>query len=475
MPSAPRPRPRKLGTSADDKGVRISNPSGHHSTSSHSDPVTTENPNLQRQTLTLSPRSSTTPRRPRLPIRPPSERGSAKMPPKTPKPNGTFTYCVGSNPPFTPEEYASDPTRRQRALDHLAKNDLHAAAVVTFNLPERDTYVYHAMTAVRLAEVQRVVSMGGVNGLHAWYRDEEGKPLDPPPQADIQSYIQIFSPKTSTPQALKSHLANAKKSSLRALSASHLLAHRYIHPSLPHLNAIPKCKNPTASLPPNPSLDFWSWSALSLQYLGPLPNLPLRSHHALPIQMHHFGCATPSHEALSVLRLLAGPRPIADIGSGNGYWTHMLRLYGLTVHPVDNLQSAWRTNWVADTIPSDGVSFLESRAGGRDMVMLLVYPVVGGSVAGGAEGSFTRGLVEAYEGDTIAVVGTQNGNGYTGFRGMTMAEYMEREQPEWVRVVQIPLPSFAGKDEALFVFQRGERAPPRDEALGKEDEGVKDA
>lgn len=149
----------------------------------------------------------------------------------------------------------------------------------------------------------------------------------------------------------------------------------------------------------------------------------------------------------------------------------MLRLYNLTVYPVDNLQSEWRTNWVPDTIPSDGVSFLKSHAGGKDMVMLLVYPVVGGSVAGGTEGSFTRGLVDAYEGDTIAVVGTQNGNGYTGFRGMTMAEYMAKEQPEWVRVVQIPLPSFAGKDEALFVFQRGERAPPRDEALGKENEG----
>ncbi|KAL2884054.1 hypothetical protein SGCOL_000694 [Colletotrichum sp. CLE4] len=407
------------------------------------------------------------------------------MPPKTtPKPGGgggTFTYCVGSNPPFTPEEYNKDPARRQRALDLLAKNDLYSATVVTFNLPERDTYVYHAMTAVRLAEVQRVVSMGGVNGLHAWYRDEEGKPLDPPPQADIQSYIQIFSPKTSTPQALKSHLANAKKSSIRHLSATHLLAHRYIHPSYssttsnPNLNAIPKSKNPHTSLPPNPSLDFWSWSALSLQYAGPTPSQPLQSHHVLPILMHHFGCATPTHEALSILRLLSAGRPIADIGSGNGYWTHMLRSYNLTVHAVDNLQSEWRTNWIADTIPSDGVTYLAQHAGGKDMVMLLVYPVVGGSVAGGTEGSFTRGLVEAYKGDTIAVVGTQNGNGYTGFRGMTMAEYMAREQPEWVKVVQIPLPSFAGKDEALFVFQRGERAPPRDEGLGKAEDGSKDA
>jgi hypothetical protein len=41
---------------------------------------------------------------------------------------------------------------------------------------------------------------------------------------------------------------------------------------------------------------------------------------------------------------------------------------------------------------------------------------------------------------------------------MTFDEYMEREQPGWTKVVQVPLPSFAGKDEALYVYQRGERA-----------------
>lgn len=40
-----------------------------------------------------------------------------------------------------------------------------------------------------------------------------------------------------------------------------------------------------------------------------------------------------------------------------------------------------------------------------------------------------------------------------------MDEYMDREHSEdgWKKIVQIPLPSFAGKDEAMFVFQRGER------------------
>ncbi len=31
---------------------------------------------------------------------------------------------------------------------------------------------------------------------------------------------------------------------------------------------------------------------------------------------------------------------------------------------------------------------------------------------------------------------------------------MAREMPGWKRVLQIPLPSFAGKDEALFVFEK---------------------
>jgi hypothetical protein len=188
-------------------------------------------------------------------------------------------------------------------------------------------------------------------------------------------------------------------------------------------------------------------------------------HHVLPILMHHFGCVTPSHEALEVLRTLADGRPVADIGSGNGYWAFMLRGYGLQVHAVDNMQSEWRVNWIDDTSITDGVKWLQKRENskGRDMVLLLVYPVVGGGVGGGTEGSFTRNLVAAYAGDTIAVVGTQNRNGYTGFRDMTMDEYMAREQGQWTKVVQMPLPSFAGKDEALFVFQRGDRAPKVDQ------------
>ncbi|KAM5346558.1 hypothetical protein ACJ41O_009563 [Fusarium nematophilum] len=370
---------------------------------------------------------------------------------------GRFIHCVGS-PAFNPEDLIEDVDRQKQALDFLAQNDLYNASRVLLQLPEQDIYTYHAITSVKLAQVQSVVSLGGVNGLHTWYRNEDSSPRDPPPQPDIEAYVSIFSPATATAPVLKNLGTNAKKGSTRSEVAARLEDKRYLHPALAAQLAIPKCKKPPSA---NPYFDFWAWSCRSLEWCGPCPAAErvATSHHVLPIFMHHFGCATPSHEGLAILKRLADGRPIADIGSGNGYWAFMLRRYGLTVHPVDNMQSEWRVNWVDDTVISDGVKWLHKNANGKEMVLLLVYPVVGGGVGGGTEGGFTRNLVTAFQGDTIAVVGTQNRNGYTGFKSMTMDEFMEREHPEWTRVVQIPLPSFACKDEALFVFQRGDRAP----------------
>ncbi|KAK8927358.1 hypothetical protein H634G_05353 [Metarhizium anisopliae BRIP 53293] len=369
--------------------------------------------------------------------------------------------CVG-NPSFRPEDIAKNQDRLKQARDLLSKNDLHQASRMLLGLPEPDVYTYHAIASVKLAEAQHVVDRGGDNGLHGWYKAEDGSTREPPSQADIEAYISIFSPTTSTAAALKNFTTNAKKGSLRSETAAHISRNKFIHASLLTQLTIPKCKSPPIQ---NPYFDFWAWSCRNLEWCGPnaCSERTSMGHHILPIFMHHFGCVTPSHEGLEALRVLADGRPIADVGSGNGYWSFMLRGYGLTVHAVDNMQSEWRVNWVDDTSITDGVKWLQRNNGGRDMMLLLVYPVVGGGVGGGSEGSFTRGLVGAYEGDTIAVVGTQNRNGYTGFKSMTMDEYMARERKDWVKVVQMPLPSFAGKDEALFVFQRGERAPKADQ------------
>ena len=50
-------------------------------------------------------------------------------------------------------------------------------------------------------------------------------------------------------------------------------------------------------------------------------------------------------------------REVIEIGSGNGYWTYMLRRQGVEVKAVDNLQSEYRTLWISDTVIKDGRSF----------------------------------------------------------------------------------------------------------------------
>lgn len=154
----------------------------------------------------------------------------------------------------------------------------------------------------------------------------------------------------------------------------------------------------------------------------------------------------PSYESLEVIRQLSGKRTVMEIGSGNGYWTYLLRRTGVSVQAVDNLQSEYRTVWIGDTLIEDGENYVKENKGCRDKVLLLVYPIV--------SSDFTSRILDTYKGDTICVAGTQNRNGYTAFKDRTIDEYMKMEKSDYERTIQIPLPSFPGKDEALYVFER---------------------
>lgn len=163
---------------------------------------------------------------------------------------------------------------------------------------------------------------------------------------------------------------------------------------------------------------------------------------------HHFGCVCPSFEALEAIRVLAKGRGVIEVGSGNGYWTYMLRRMGMPVAAVDNGDSIWRTMWIGDTVQADGAKYIAGKDGGKGEVLLMVYPQV--------STHFTRSVLDAYKGGMIVVAGTQNRNGFTAFRDEIVDEFVAREMPGFTKTVQTPLPSFAGKDEALFVFERGQ-------------------
>ena len=85
--------------------------------------------------------------------------------------------------------------------------------------------------------------------------------------------------------------------------------------------------------------------------------------------------------------------------------------------------------------------------GCKNEVLLMVYMVPGGW-------GVAKLVLKAYKGDTVVVASTQNENRFTGFSNTTVEQYFEREKKDFEMTVRIPLPSFAGKDEAMYVYQR---------------------
>jgi hypothetical protein len=126
--------------------------------------------------------------------------------------------------------------------------------------------------------------------------------------------------------------------------------------------------------------------------------------------------------------------------------THIGATKPLNVRAIDNAVSEYRVTWIDDTIKMDGKEYLKKNDGGKGCILLLVYPQ--------ATGDFTGPILKAFEGEYIAVAGTQNGNGFTGFRESVVDEWVNKKLHAFELTLRMPLPSFAGKDEALFVFQR---------------------
>ena len=348
---------------------------------------------------------------------------------------------VGSKD-FQPNQLFGDKALIDSYHSHLNNNDFRTAIITAFHLPPNDDYIYHATASVTLSQVQTAINAGSSHGLHDWYLDSNSKPNGHPPTLDIAAYISLFDPSKNPANTLKGFLSNAKKDSLRSTIATYLTSKRYTHPSLP---PTPKRKTPHL----NPYIDFWSYASHALESAGPNAHTSQvrTSHHILPIFMHHFSCVCPSYESLALITALSKSKTVIDMGSGNGYWTHLLRReHGCSVIAVDSQQSRWRTMWISDTVVTDGIQFLRKRNGGKDDVLLMVYPITAGE--------FTPNVIRAFKGDVVCIAGTQNGNGYTGFKDEMVNVWFEKNMSGWEKIVQIPLPSFPGKDDALFVFRR---------------------
>jgi hypothetical protein len=268
------------------------------------------------------------------------------------------------------------------------------------------------------------------------------------PPVDIDAYTSIFSSNTDSNKALNSFAANAKRQSPRATVAQYLQSKRIS----------PKVKVPKSKAHLNPAYDIWSHACQQISFLGPLPDpsyanptAAQRSHPILPVMYHHFGCVVPTYEALNIINNLVmevGAGGVIDLGSGNGYWSYMLRRMGINTTAVDNITSEYRSMWIHDSKKADGVEFLKKSRKSATVhdILLMVYPVVAGN--------FTSMAIKAYQGDAVVIVGTQNTNRFTGFSDCTAEEWFTKEMPGWELNCRVAMPSFAGKDDAMFIWKK---------------------
>ena len=80
---------------------------------------------------------------------------------------------------FSPDAYFD--TWEKGDIPGLYDNNFRKFILTTFGLPQDDTYTYAAVAEVTLLQAQTYVEFGGQGGLHAWYKDDEGKPVRSPP------------------------------------------------------------------------------------------------------------------------------------------------------------------------------------------------------------------------------------------------------------------------------------------------------
>lgn len=146
-----------------------------------------------------------------------------------------------------------------------------------------------------------------------------------------------------------------------------------------------------------------------------------------------YGYAIPNEIALNVI---VDINPILEIGSGSGYWTHLLREKGADVIAVDNKSEPFKIFHIDDTIFMDGVLYLHEHHGCRDRTLLLCWPRWG------------HEMVQAFTGDRLVIVGEPEGGATWAF------DEDDEEFAEWELIEIVDIPTWPGMKDDLRIYQR---------------------
>ncbi len=147
-----------------------------------------------------------------------------------------------------------------------------------------------------------------------------------------------------------------------------------------------------------------------------------------------FSWAVPSEEALSVIIDQSGGR-IVEVGSGSGYWAKLLKARGADVVAVDDgvEYGVEGATWFPSTVIEEGSAYLRQNGGCGDRALFLCWPRA------------ADGIVDAYTGDTLVVIGEPEG---------CSTWCLDEDDPSSTACASCLLPTWPCMHDRLVVYKR---------------------
>lgn len=163
------------------------------------------------------------------------------------------------------------------------------------------------------------------------------------------------------------------------------------------------------------------------------------------VAMSRYGCGILDEAAVETIRSVAGADGIVEVGCGTGYTARVLIDAGIDVVATDLLlpgedpeQSAWQATAQPPYVDVERLDAEAAVLRYPDRALLLIWPAF--------DDSFALRALDAYTGDVVIYVGE--------YRGATAdAAFHDALDREWVRVIDQPIPTWAGMQDRLYVYR----------------------
>ena len=140
-----------------------------------------------------------------------------------------------------------------------------------------------------------------------------------------------------------------------------------------------------------------------------------------------FSFAIPNEKALNKI---ASYERVLEVGSGTGYWAHLIALKGADVVAVDTGGEMMPVRWFPDTVQMGAVTYLRDHDGCPDSALFMCWPRFGDKI------------LAAYCGEVLIVVSSD------------LTWELDEDKDGWMLVEEIEISIWPCMNDRLFLYHK---------------------